>query len=122
MRAIAYKGMNIIKEATKQDPIASSRLAGFRQQRDSQQEGLDNQLLQNFIRTSIQRDSTANEAGLPNRNPSATQDSSFNYIFNMLLSSVSNQEGGNASNAESMMNLNQSFGNSGGNNQDMSDN
>lgn len=122
-RVITFEGMNMLKEAIKQDPIASSRMAGFRQQRNLPQESLDNQLLQTFIRTSMQRDSTTvNEmgTGLPNR-PSAGQDSSFNYIFNMLLSSVSNQDGGNVTASESMINLNQSFGNS-GSNQDMNDN
>ena len=61
-------------------------------------------------------------------NTSNVQDSSFNYIFNLLLSSVSNNEGGSAPNADGMPDLNQSFGNQGnnsnggGNNNEMNDN
>lgn len=123
--------MNIIKEAQKQEPIHSSRLASLMQFRNFPQESPDSQLLQSFIRSSIQRESGPNEsASMPSNtgrgnNPSGSQESSFNYIFNLLLNSVSNNEDGNPPNPDSFMNLNQSFGGQGNgpnSNQDMHDN
>ena len=110
--------MNIIKEAQKQEPLYSSRMnPGTGQFRNFQQDSPDNQLLQSFLRNSMQRGSAGTEsnAGMPNNNPSTAQESSFNYIFNMLLSSVSNQDDAGLPNVDSFMNLNQSFGNQGGN-------
>lgn len=113
----------MLKEAQKQEPFYSTRTnGGASQSRNFTQESPDNQLLQNFLRSTLQRGPGGDSnSRVSNTNPSAqAQESSFNYIFNMLLSSVSNQDEASLPNIDSYMNLNQSFGNQDGN-QDMND-
>ena len=110
--------MNIFKDAQKQEPLFSTRVnTGTNQFGSHLQDSPDNQLLQSFLRNNMQRRSTGTESstGGPNTNPAGNQESSFNYIFNMLLSSVSNQDDPSLPNIDSFLNLNQSFGNPGSN-------
>ena len=88
------------------------------------QNNTDNLLLQNFIRSSIQRDAMDSEEGSDpaGNNSSASQEGRSNYIFNMLLNSASNQEGANNTNTDSFANPNQHFGTQGSESNDMSDN
>lgn len=110
-----------MKESLKPDLTGSTRLANMIQFGGFPQNGADNELLQNFIRSNLQRE-TANDpnAETAGDNVSTNQEGRLNYIFNMLLNSVSNPEEANTSNTAS--NMNQSFGNQGSESREMNDN